>query len=141
MRPAGGYKSPKARAFPATIAPRAPTGPTEEDPRSDMTQPALPSYAYLIVGVAILANVAAAWMVMLTMSLNKSILYDPGPPGLAALSIVVLLLFHYDALLPRDISLWGAAFLAGMSLWGAWVDYVHLSDHIKAGSKPRNADK
>lgn len=101
----------------------------------------LPSYAYLIVGAAVVANLITASMVMITMSMNKSILYDAGPPGVAALSCLALLLFHYNALLPQEVALWGSAFLAAMGLWGAWVDYVHLSDHMKSTAKPRNTDK
>lgn len=95
----------------------------------------VPSYSYLILAVAVMANLATAWMVMLTMGENKGNLFAPGPPLLAGLSIFSLLLYNYNAIVSQELSFWGTVFMAAMGLWGAWVDYTHLSDRRKAGEK------
>ncbi len=91
----------------------------------------LPSYATIVVGAIILANLASAWVITLTMGKNKGEFYDQGPPWMVALSILTLLLCWYDLFLPIEVSFWGATAFAGFGLWGAWADYTHLLDHYR----------
>ncbi len=106
-----------------------------------MTESPLPSYAFLIVAVVIMVNLATAWVMMLTMGENNGSLYSGGPPAVAALSCVLLLFCYYKVILPIDFSFWGAAFLAALGLWGAWVDYTHLSDRRKSVERAADARK
>jgi hypothetical protein len=94
---------------------------------SEMNASSLPSYATLVLVAIVLVNLATAWVVMLTMGENSGQLFAGAPPGIAALSCLLLILFYYNAMLPIEVSFWGSAFLAVMGLWGAWADYRHLA--------------
>ena len=106
-----------------------------------MTESELSSYAYLVTAFVVIANLGTAWIVVLTMGENKGILASGGPPLLAALSCLALLLLHYNVLLPREVSFWGSAILAALGFWGAWVDYAHLTDRRKTLDEARNKRK
>jgi hypothetical protein len=100
-----------------------------------MTDPSLPSYATLVVFAVILANIATAWVVLMTFGANKGELYAGAPPLVAGLSCLSLALCYYKAIVAVDVSFWASVFFAVMGLWGAWRDYNHLSEHQKGGKK------
>jgi hypothetical protein len=97
----------------------------------------LPSYANVVIGAVIVANILSAWVIAITMAKNKGELYDQGPPWMVALSVVTLLLCFYDLFLPAEVSFWGSAALAGFALWGSWVDYSHLVRHYESRRRER----
>ncbi|MBK6982432.1 MAG: hypothetical protein IPH30_13670 [Betaproteobacteria bacterium] len=101
----------------------------------------LPTYAYLVVIAVVLANLGTAWILVLTMGENNGSIISGGPPLVAALSVLCLVLSQYNILLPLDVSFWGSAFLAALGLWGAWVDYAHISDRRKILEKARRERK
>ena len=106
-----------------------------------MTASNLPYYANMVVIAIILAILATAWVVVLTTGENGGKLYAGAPAGVAALSGLLLVFFYYNAVLPLEVSFWGSAILAALGLWGAWVDYTHLTDRRKAMAKPGNLNK
>ncbi len=101
----------------------------------------LPTYAFLVVIAVVLANLGTAWLVMISMGENNGSLISGGPPLVAALSVLCLVLSQYNILLPLDVSFWGSAFLAALGAWGAWVDYAHISDRRKTLEKARRERK
>jgi hypothetical protein len=106
-----------------------------------MNATALPSYAFLIAVIVVVANLATAWLVMLSVAENSGSFYDQGPAWLAVISSICLALSYYNAILPVELSFWGSAGLGAMGLWGAWVDYARLADRRKIMSKEANARK
>ena len=102
-----------------------------------MDASSLPSYAAMVVVAVIAANLATAWLVVLSIGENSGNLADQGPPLLAALSCIALVLCYYKIIFPVELSFWGAAALGALALWGAWVDYTRLSDRRKTLSKSR----
>jgi hypothetical protein len=100
-----------------------------------MNASSLPSYATLVVIAVILANLATAWVVIITMGEHSGQMFAAAPPGLAALSCLLLVFFYYNIVVPIEVSFWGSAFLAAMGLWGAWADYRHLAERRKSIKK------
>lgn len=102
-----------------------------------MNASSLPSYAGMVVVAVIVANLATAWLVVLSYGMNNGNLADHGPPWLGALSCIALLLCYYGIIFSVELSFWGSVILAALALWGAWVDYTRLSDRRKTLAKPR----
>ncbi|MGE0355407.1 MAG: hypothetical protein AB7P08_00695 [Burkholderiales bacterium] len=106
-----------------------------------MPEPSLPSYAGVVMVLVIIANLATGWVVLLTMGVNGGSLFSGGPPAMVGISCVALALCHYNILIPLDVSFWGATLSGALGLWGAWVDYSHLSDRREAVRKSLRRDK
>ncbi|MBL0142561.1 MAG: hypothetical protein IPP91_10805 [Betaproteobacteria bacterium] len=106
-----------------------------------MTDSSIPSYAGLIAIVVIMANLATAWLVVLAMGENSGGVFSEGPPWIAVGSGVTLALWHYNVILPAEMSFWGSVLLGAMGLWGSWVDYARLSDRRRALDKARQDRK
>lgn len=106
-----------------------------------MPEPSLPSYAGVVMILVIVANLATGWVVMLTIGMNGGSLYSGGPVAMVGISVLALALCQYNILLPVDISFWGATLTGALGLWGAWVDYSHLSDRREAVRKSLRRDK
>jgi len=106
-----------------------------------MPESDLPSYAVVVEVLTVLAILGTAWIVVLTMGENSGNVISGGPPLLGALSCLSLVLLHYDVILDREVSFWAAACLGALGLWGAWVDYTHLTDRRKQLEKPRGLHK
>ncbi len=101
----------------------------------------LPTYASAIYGFTIFLNLCTAWLVAITFGKNKGMLYDQGPPWMIAVSVVAMLMCWNKVLLPQDITFWGSFIAALLGLWGAWVDYKHLIDHIAGRRKPKARER
>lgn len=104
-----------------------------------MNASSLPSYATIVVAAVILANLATAWVVVLTMGANGGQLFSGAPLGVTSLSCLLLVFLYYNMLFPLEVSFWGSAVLAALGLWGAMVDYRHLRDREKPRRKTGNA--
>ncbi len=100
-----------------------------------MNASSLPSYATLVVVAVILLNLATAWVVVLTMGENNGNLFAGAPPGVAALSCLMLVFLYYNAVVAPEVAFWGSAALAALGLWGAWVDYTRLVERRKSVKK------
>ena len=97
----------------------------------------LPPYAMILLSGVILANIISVWLILMTMAKNKGELYDQGPPWMAALSVIMVLLCWYDSILPPETSFWGSAGFAVFAIWGSWVDFRHLLEHQEKREKER----
>jgi hypothetical protein len=101
----------------------------------------LPSYASMVIGLVILADIIAAWIVLMTMMKNKGNLYDQGPPWMIVLSAVSLFLCWKNAFVSVEISFWAAVGFGILGLWGAWTDYIHLVRHFEMVQKEKKGPR
>jgi uncharacterized membrane protein HdeD (DUF308 family) len=103
-----------------------------------MKATSLPTYAMLVISGVILANIIAAWIILLTIGKNKGELYDQGPPWMVAASVITLLFCWYDIFMPAEVAFWGSVVLAVFALWGAWADYSYLLEHYRKQSSEKS---
>lgn len=101
----------------------------------------LPSYAPMVLVLVIFANVIAVFVILRTFMVNRGNVYDEGPPWIVATSVILLLLCYNKIMLPAELSFWLATITGLLALWGAWVDYSHLSEHQRSREEARAKSK